>query len=253
MSRVILQAIAEAAGVPVRSRVKSDHLFLTTGHVHDRAVHVDGSGAQEDETEIVPTAELSPEPDAIEALVDGKSNAVLIVPRAPALDSVVESSDDVAVGAVDADSHWPVVLRDEVVRGALPRGSTVILPGSYNPLHRGHVRLLEAARALYAEKISRGDIDPGERGAPKRLANAAPKKVAVHAAFEVSVANVDKGGLTTDDVKQRTRQFSDPRGVGWPYPVVITRAPLFSQKVWCGVWVCCIVEAVLLSVFVFVP
>lgn len=243
---MILQAIAEAAGVPVTSEFKSDHLFLTTGHTRHGAVGADnggnggGGGApEEDKTEIVPEAELSPEPDAIEALVDGRSSAVLIVPKAVATaagESAVESGDHVAVAAVGAangDSQRPVVLRDAVVKGALPRGCTVILPGSYNPLHRGHVGLLEAARALYAKKISSGEIDLAGGGARERTEYAAGtgKAVSVHAAFEVSVANVDKGGLAADEVKRRTHQFSDPRGVGWPYPVVVTRAPLFSQKV----------------------
>ncbi|CAM9486106.1 unnamed protein product, partial [Hapterophycus canaliculatus] len=110
-----------------------------------------------------------------------------------------------------------VVLREgALVRAALPKGKTVVLPGSYNPLHRGHLGLLEAARAALEKTL----LDTSGGGG----------KTMVHGVFEISVSNVDKGGLAAEEVRRRAAQFAEPRGVGWPYPVVVTRAPLFSQK-----------------------
>jgi hypothetical protein len=71
-----------------------------------------------------------------------------------------------------------------------------VLPGSFNPLHRGH-RLLAAV-------------------AGRRLG------AAVH--FELSVANADKPDLSPDEVARRVAQFA---GVG---PVWVTRAARFVEK-----------------------
>jgi hypothetical protein len=71
-----------------------------------------------------------------------------------------------------------------------------VLPGSFNPLHRGHVG----------------------------LAAAAARRLGVPVAFELSAANVDKPDLTPGELARRVGQF---RGVG---PVWVTRAATFAQK-----------------------
>src|SRR5262245_28506943 len=71
-----------------------------------------------------------------------------------------------------------------------------LLPGSFNPLHRGHVALAAVAAA--------------------RLG------VPVH--FELSVTNADKPELPCDEVERRVAQFA---GVA---PVWVTRAATFEAK-----------------------
>jgi hypothetical protein len=80
-----------------------------------------------------------------------------------------------------------------VGRWELPKA---LLPGSFNPLHRGHTGLASAAAA--------------HLGVP------------VH--FELSVANADKPELPHEEVERRVAQFA---GVA---PVWVTRAATFGEK-----------------------
>jgi nicotinamide mononucleotide (NMN) deamidase PncC len=71
-----------------------------------------------------------------------------------------------------------------------------LLPGSFNPVHEGHLRLAELA----ARRLG-GRVD-----------------------FELSVTNADKPTLTMAEVRRRVHQFA------WHGHVWLTRAPTFVQK-----------------------
>jgi len=72
----------------------------------------------------------------------------------------------------------------------------VLLPGSFNPMHAGHVLLARVAEELRQQPL----------------------------AFEISVTNVDKPPLAADTVRHRLAQFA------WKSPVELTRAPTFVEK-----------------------
>ena len=72
----------------------------------------------------------------------------------------------------------------------------VLLPGSFNPLHSGHVL----------------------------LARVAEEHKQIPLAFELSVTNVDKPPLAGETVRHRLTQFA------WRSPVELTRAPTFLEK-----------------------
>ena len=72
----------------------------------------------------------------------------------------------------------------------------LILPGSFNPLHRGHKSLLSKARELTGR--------PG--------------------AYEMSVKNVDKPDLQEKLISARLKQFDTTN------TILVTASPLFSQK-----------------------
>jgi nicotinic acid mononucleotide adenylyltransferase/nicotinamide mononucleotide (NMN) deamidase PncC len=106
----------------------------------------------------------------------------------------VQSSEDIlsallggrlSAVCVEGDGRW----RDDGPRPA------VLLPGSFNPAHRGHWALGEAAT---------------------RRAGAV--------AFELSVVNADKPPLSAEEVRQRAAQFA------WSVPLWLTRAPTFAEK-----------------------
>jgi hypothetical protein len=72
----------------------------------------------------------------------------------------------------------------------------VLFPGSFNPMHEGHVLLARVAEELRQQPL----------------------------AFEISVTNVDKPPLAGETVRHRLAQFA------WKSPVELTRAPTFVDK-----------------------
>lgn len=72
----------------------------------------------------------------------------------------------------------------------------VLFPGSFNPVHEGHVSLAQIAEELRQQPV----------------------------AFELSVTNVDKPALASHTVRHRLAQFE------WKAPVELTRAPTFVEK-----------------------
>lgn len=99
--------------------------------------------------------------------------------------------DQLVAGALDRVTAWP---DGTLARSSPPPRS--VLPGSFNPLHDGHLLL-----ARVAEEMT---------GAP--------------VAFEISVTNVDKPPLAAGDVRARLAQFSGRARVE------LTRAPTFVEK-----------------------
>jgi len=72
----------------------------------------------------------------------------------------------------------------------------VLFPGSFNPVHEGHVLLARIAEDMRQQPL----------------------------AFEISVTNVDKPPLAGETVRGRLAQFA------WKSPVELTRAPTFVEK-----------------------
>jgi nicotinic acid mononucleotide adenylyltransferase len=106
------------------------------------------------------------------------------VPRADSIDRLV------------AGAHERVTVQPDgqVLLSAPP--APVLLPGSFNPVHEGHVMLARVAEELRQESL----------------------------AFEISITNVDKPPLEPETVRRRLKQFA------WKAPVELTRAPTFLEK-----------------------
>jgi len=98
-------------------------------------------------------------------------------------------------------SQVPLVVKDFAFHG-------IVLPGSFNPLHRGHVEL-----ALAAQKVV------------KEFRN-----VDLPIAFEIAVNNADKGTVDTSIVMNRVYQFLDGNSTLGSWPVLVTNCALFTQK-----------------------
>jgi hypothetical protein len=117
---------------------------------------------------------------------------------------------------LDADEHFSEMVVaaadaiDRLIAGDLDRVTVqpdgemvlsaprplVLLPGSFNPVHEGHVSLARVAEELMQQPV----------------------------AFEISVTNVDKPPLSGATVRRRLAQFAGT------WPVELTRAPTFVEK-----------------------
>jgi nicotinic acid mononucleotide adenylyltransferase len=103
----------------------------------------------------------------------------------------VDTIDRLLAGEIDRLTVQP---DGQMILSAPP--PPLVYPGSFNPLHAGHVLLARVAEELTQRPLS----------------------------FEISVTNVDKPPLAADTVRQRLAQFAGKS------PVELTRAPTFLEK-----------------------
>jgi nicotinamide mononucleotide (NMN) deamidase PncC len=111
----------------------------------------------------------------------------------------VVAPGDKAVDTIDqllAGEHERVTVQPDGQMMLSAPQPFVLFPGSFNPMHEGHVLLARAAEELRQQPL----------------------------AFELSVTNVDKPPLAGETVRHRLAQFA------WKSPVELTRAPTFVEK-----------------------
>jgi hypothetical protein len=107
-----------------------------------------------------------------------------VVARADAVDRLLAGELDRVTALPDG----------QLILSAPP--APVLMPGSFNPVHDGHVMLARVAEEIRQQPL----------------------------AFEISVTNVDKPPLAGETVRDRLAQFA------WKSPVELTRAPTFLEK-----------------------
>ncbi len=112
-------------------------------------------------------------------------------PYAEAVIGTADALDQLVAGELNRVTIEP---DGQILLSAPP--PVVLFPGSFNPLHAGHVLLARVAQELRQQPV----------------------------AFEISVANVDKPPLESATVRRRLTQFA------WKAPVELTRAPTFVEK-----------------------
>jgi hypothetical protein len=110
---------------------------------------------------------------------------------AETLAATVDTIDQLLAGEIDR-----VTVQPDGQMLLLAPQPVVLFPGSFNPVHEGHVLLARIAEDMRQQPL----------------------------AFEISVTNVDKAPLAGETVRGRLAQFA------WKSPVELTRAPTFVDK-----------------------
>ncbi|CAJ1953541.1 unnamed protein product [Cylindrotheca closterium] len=124
---------------------------------------------------------------------------------------VVDGAQAIAVLIPLYKSGHPVSFQ-ALAAPVIPNGS-LIFPGSFNPPHKGHIALAEAA--LQAEQ----DRRPCSRS----------EKRATY--FELSLLNADKPAIDPRSVVERIQYFLELESPPSHWGIILTMAPLFSDKV----------------------
>jgi hypothetical protein len=139
-----------------------------------------------DNDKVKVTTEFHAEP--IEAISKEGSNLVIQFP------AIVPSSSPVTFSLVPSPSHRL-------------SSNSLVIPGSFNPLHFGHEEVAIQSLKLLSELH---------------------KDVKYSVIFEMSIVNADKPTMLPEELNRRCMQFVEaPQG---PWCVALTNAPLFVHK-----------------------
>ena len=135
-----------------------------------------------------------------DALVSGDVDAVLVgsPPEAPAAEAPTTDASSARAAAATETTATEAPGSGAPATGtpAAPSEPWRLLPGSFNPVHEGHRRML----ALAAARLGAGG------------------------AYELAILNPDKPALSPGETARRLAGFSDAEAV-W-----LTRAPTFPEK-----------------------
>ncbi len=140
----------------------------------------------------------------LDAIGLGAAQAADDIPSGSTLRSSINRA---SINPLADDDHRPE--RRSAAAEALPPPA-LLLPGSFNPLHEGHRRMLRLAPTLTSRK---GSLEIGSEGAKTPSA-----------AYELSILNVDKPPLDAQEAAGRLAHFA-PDDVLW-----LTRSATFSDK-----------------------
>ena len=106
--------------------------------------------------------------------------------------------EEIKINQIDAEKPWKKLFNNKV--GFISNNKNkpeLIFPGSFNPLHEGHLKMKELAE----------------------------KKTGMHTTFEICAKNADKPPLTFYEIKRTIDQFQNDES--W----MLTSAGRFSEKV----------------------
>ena len=106
-------------------------------------------------------------------------------------------SEQIKIQQIDAEKSWKKLFNSQVgYISNIKNTPELIFPGSFNPLHEGHIKMKELAE----------------------------KKTGMHTTFEICAKNADKPPLTFYEIKRTIDQFQNDES--W----MLTSAGRFSEK-----------------------
>lgn len=120
-------------------------------------------------------------------------------------DEVVrQAADKILCGEEEAVSLIPTAEGFKCLTQAFLPPKSLVFPGSFNPPHEGHVKLVQAALTESSCQV---------------------------AWFELSITNADKPSLASDEIVRRIQHFLTLADMPERWGILLTNAPLFKQKV----------------------
>jgi len=176
-------------------------------------------------------------------IIDGEANIVAVVP-VQSIFSEISNSDK----QIRETHEMQSLFADNLI--PLPN-DVLIVPGSFNPPHHGHIALANAAVAALqrlrledesniAKSYSRYSSHSSNSSISSSILDSIWTTVQKHSIkenqpavfFELSVTNADKPPLDPSEVERRLNLFLElpPSDLPNDWGVILTNAPLFSQK-----------------------
>lgn len=221
-SRLILEAIASSTGV---KPLVNDYLTLQDNGTATRLQN----GTNNSNMESIVKRSIRRD-DVLERIYRKEVHQAIFVKK---------HSDDRLSPEDDFNIHEHFTVLEDV---KLPKGS-LVFPGSFNPLHVGHVALVVAAlRKLSASRVTHHNDNLTSSGSPSSSQKSAPFLSAsdswknIPVVFEIAAINADKPPIPRDEIIRRVVQF-DPffnealLAAGLTnVAVCVTSEPLFLQK-----------------------
>ena len=157
-------------------------------------------------------------------------------PKTPA-DGAMEISGGIAdaVAILPTSGGMLSLFADDNIR--FPR-DVIIVPGSFNPPHQGHVGLANAAVKAIKKRNRERLLEFPDSFSSTTIMNSIWSKLSTEndsvpsVFFEMSVTNADKPPLDSVEVQRRVDSFRDLPNANMPddWAILLTNAPLFSQK-----------------------
>ncbi|KAL7467563.1 hypothetical protein ACHAXS_007807 [Conticribra weissflogii] len=176
-------------------------------------------------------------------IIDGEADIVAVVPVQTILPGIPISDEQIR-----DTREMQCLFADNLI--PLPN-DVLIVPGSFNPPHHGHVALANAAvtalqrlrledEANNAKSYSRHSSHSSISSTSSSILDSIWATVQTHSIkenepavlFELSVTNADKPPLDPSEVERRLDLFLKlpPSSLPSDWGVILTNAPLFSQK-----------------------
>eukprot|EP00617_Octactis_speculum_P026641 CAMPEP_0185771542 /NCGR_PEP_ID=MMETSP1174-20130828/64366_1 /TAXON_ID=35687 /ORGANISM="Dictyocha speculum, Strain CCMP1381" /LENGTH=425 /DNA_ID=CAMNT_0028457435 /DNA_START=160 /DNA_END=1437 /DNA_ORIENTATION=+ len=179
-SRLVIRAIAEAAQTPVSDEFSACSLL---------------------EGEVVQGPIFTPTSSALQKLLSSKLSNVLVLP--------LGSMPSTPQGPGAATTATALEIADFI-----PARKSILVPGSFNPIHQGHVEMAKKAQQqVILTAAAAGEAEDGDAGITPPII------------LEISAFNADKPTIGYDAVADRVRLIQKA-GLA----VAVTNAPLFSDK-----------------------
>ena len=180
-----LIGMAITANLATTYEKKGEHKFFIVIQTHDSTKYLEcylekGKRTREQEEELITEFAIS--------LLAESCGFIFDLPR---------TDEKVKIEQVKAEKSWKKLFNNKV--GYISNNKNnpeLIFPGSFNPLHEGHIKMKELAE----------------------------KKTGMHTTFEICAKNADKPPLTFYEIKRTIDQFQNDES--W----MLTSAGRFSEK-----------------------